>query len=106
MDRSVYITRNSPGCGGVIQVIKDCDGLLCVFDGSESLSRSFDDYWHNADNWRNKLVPNQNSYVIIPSNKIIVVKTEMVADCDELILENNAKVVIEPNAKLNILSKE
>ena len=105
-DGDSYLFNNDVGCNGVLEIEYDCIGLLSIFEITETTSfagSSSDNYWHNAANWRNNIVPVDSSYVIIPSGDISIIQQDSIANCQILNVMEGASIKIESGGVLNIL---
>ncbi|MDF1695205.1 MAG: leucine-rich repeat protein [Saprospiraceae bacterium] len=108
-NNAAVIGGNSLGCNGLIELEKDCQDVLFIFEVEESttnlLGSTTTNYWHDPLNWRNNSIPNDSSYVIIPHNLECVIQQDSIAHCKDLLLYQGAQIRCELNSELKIFDE-
>lgn len=98
--------NNEIGCNSEVEIEYDCDDNLSIFQGSGSnLPGTPNSFWHNPNNWKNNLVPNENSYVIIPKNYNCNVQSDSIANCKILEARSGTTLSAGINSVLNVLEE-
>ena len=104
------IGGNSLGCNGLLELEKDCNNQLSIFE-VETSTASFQGnntthYWHDPNNWRNNMVPTDSSFVIIQSFMECVVQQDSIAECRELELQPNSEIRCQEDSELRIYGNQ